>query len=392
MITSTDALAAAVRKALDAGAVGIDTEFIWERTFYPTLGIVQIGYPDEHCELIDAPAIGDWSPFAELMADAGTVKILHDAQQDLTILKRACGAFPKNIFDTQRASGFVGLSSTVSLSDLLKTVLRVRLAKTETRSNWLARPLTESQEKYAEEDVRYSTKLRDELLARAEKYGRRHWVDEEMALYENEALYRESDPDAEMPRVRGSGSLTGKQRSVLRALGAWREEKARRRNLPRSFVLSDEAIVSLVKKLPESANAIKPMKGLSDRNLERNRAQIWEAIQRGAAGDLPDLDHERVRGRATDDGYEARVDLALAFTKGVSLSNGIDPALIGNRAEISALVMEADGADPAAHRILRGWRGEFCGRDLLALLRGEGAVSVDPVKRFPVFRGGVAGG
>ena len=94
MITTTEALADAVQAAQSAGAVGIDTEFVWDRTYYPTLGLVQIGYPDGHCELIDAPAIEDWSPFATLMADPNTVKILHDAQQDLTILKRACGAYP----------------------------------------------------------------------------------------------------------------------------------------------------------------------------------------------------------------------------------------------------------------------------------------------------------
>lgn len=89
MITTTDALADAVSRAREAGAVGVDTEFIWERTFYPTLGLVQIGYPDGSAELIDAPAIEDWSPLAELMSDPDTVKILHDAQQDLTILHPA---------------------------------------------------------------------------------------------------------------------------------------------------------------------------------------------------------------------------------------------------------------------------------------------------------------
>ncbi len=387
MISSKNALEAAVAAAREAGAVGIDTEFVWERTFYPTLGIVQIGYPDEHCELIDAPQVRDWSPLAELLADPGTVKILHDAQQDLSILHRACGAFPRNVFDTQRASGFVGLVSTISLSELLKTLLKIRLPKTETRSNWLARPLSESQAKYAEDDVRHSTQLREILLERADDLGRRLWMDEEMAMYEDRALYEEVDPGTVMPRVRGSGSLDGRQRSILRALGAWREEQARQANLPRNFVLSDEAIISIVKKVPESASALKPMKGLSERGLKRNRARLWEAIQRGLNGDLPRLANARAADAEPDEGYEARVDLALAFVKGVCLANKIDPALVGNRAEISALVLGAADASPERHRLLRGWRGEFLGRNLLALLRGEGGVSVDPDTRFPSFSG-----
>jgi ribonuclease D len=383
MITTTEALADAVLAAQAAGAVGIDTEFVWERTYYPTLGLVQIGYPDGHCELIDAPEIEDWSPFATLMADPHTVKILHDAQQDLTILKRACGAYPKNIFDTQRASGFVGLSSTISLSELLKTLMKVRLDKSETRSNWIARPLTAKQEEYAEDDVRYSTRLMDKIMAKAEALGRKQWILDEMLYYENEDLYQEFAPDTEMPRVRGSGSLTNQQRDIVRSLGAWREVKARDRNLPRGFVLSDDAIIALMKRPPASADAIQPMRGLTERSLERNRARIWEAIERGIAGDLPEMPNGRHRGPSPDDGYEARVDLSLAFIKGSSLASKIDPALIGNRAEITAFVLEADTAVPARHRMLRSWRAEFIGNRLIAFLNGKGSISINAETKLP---------
>ncbi|HAV14565.1 MAG TPA: hypothetical protein DCX06_13905 [Opitutae bacterium] len=385
MITTTEALTEAVRAAQEAGAVGIDTEFIWDRTYYPTLGLVQIGYPDGHCELVDAPEIEDWSPFAELMSDESVVKILHDAQQDLTILYRACGGYPKNIFDTQRSSGFAGLSSTISLSELLKTLLRVRLDKSETRSNWLARPLSDSQIEYAEDDVRYSTRLMVKIMERAEQLGRKEWILDEMKLYEVESLYEESDPDAEMPRVRGSGSLTNQQRNVLRALGSWREQKARRRNLPRNFILSDDAIVSLLKHPPKTAADIRPMKGLSDRALERNRKYIWEAIQRGMEDDLPALPNGRHNGPAPDDGYEARVDLSLAFIKGACLAAKMDPPLIGNRAEVTALVLEACSAEPERHRLLRGWRGEFCGQHLLSILQGNGSITINAETKLPEY-------
>ena len=385
MITTTEALAEAVQAAQAAGAVGIDTEFIWDRTYYPTLGLVQIGYPDGHCELIDAPEIEDWSPFAALMADPDTVKILHDAQQDLTILKRACGAYPKNIFDTQRSAGFVGLSSTISLSELLKTLVRVRLDKSETRSNWLARPLTPEQAQYAEDDVRYSTRLMDKILDKAEALGRKQWVIDEMKCYENEALYEEFDPEADMPRVRGSGSMTNRQRNIVRALGAWREVKARQRNLPRNFILSDDAIITLMKRPPESAEALQPSRGLTERCLQRNRGHIWEAIERGIRGDLPDLPNGRHKGPAPDDGYESRVDLVLALVKGICLAAEIDPPLIGNRAEITAFVLEAGSADPARHRMLRSWRGEFIGNRLLNVLNGEGSISINRETKLPVL-------
>lgn len=383
MICTTEALADAVRRAREAGAVGVDTEFIWDRTYYPTLGVVQIGYPDGHCELIDAPAIDDWSPLAELMSAPDTVKILHDAQQDLNIIHRACGGLPKNIYDTQRSAGFIGLSSTVSLSELLKVLLRVRLAKTETRSDWTARPLSEAQVKYAEDDVRHSVDLMIKIMAEAEELGRKAWIEKEMKIYEEESLYVEADPDTEMPRVRGSGSLTHQQRNILRALGAWRELKARRRNLPRSFILSDDAVVSLTKRPPEKPEDIRQMKGLSERAADRNRKSIWEAIERGRSGDLPELPNNKHLGPSPDDGYESRVDLSLATIKGICLANKIDPALIGNRAEVTAFVLEIDRLETARHRMLRGWRAEFCGDNLAKLLRGEGHVSIDPETKLP---------
>jgi len=383
MITTTEALADVVRRAREAGAVGVDTEFIWDRSYYPTLGLIQIGYPDGHCELIDAPAIEDWSPLAELMSDPNTVKILHDAQQDLNILYRVCGGLPKNIFDTQRSSGFVGLSSTISLSELLKTLLKIRLAKTETRSDWVARPLTDAQTKYAEDDVRHSVDLMLNIMSKAEALGRKGWIEDEMKIYENESSYGERDPDYEMPRVRGSGSLTNQQRNILRALGAWREVKARSRNLPRGFVLSDDALVTLTKRPPKKPEDICQMKGLSERSAERNRNDIWEAIQRGFHDDLPELPNNKHNGPSPDDGYEARVDLSLASIKGICLAGKIDPALIGNRSEVTAFVLEIDKIEEERHRMLRGWRGAFCGNALLRLLKGEGSISIDSETKLP---------
>jgi ribonuclease D len=275
------------------------------------------------------------------------------------------------------------MSSTISLSELLKTLLKVRLDKTETRSDWIARPLTDAQLKYAEDDVRHSVDLMLKIMGKAETLGRKEWIEDEMKIYEAERHYGENDPDYEMPRVRGSGSLTNQQRNVLRSLGAWRELKARRRNLPRGFVLSDDALVSLVKRPPKGLEDIRQMKGLSERSADRNRQDIWEAIERGRSEELPELPNNKHNGPSPDDGYEARVDLSLASIKGICLADQIDPALIGNRAEITAFVLEIDALDDSRHRMLRGWRGDFCGQALARLLTGEGSISIDPKTKLP---------
>lgn len=384
MIEDSAGLEKACRAAMSAGAVGIDTEFVWNRTFYPALGLVQVGYPDGEAVLIDAPKIEDWAPFGKLMQDAGVIKILHDAQQDLTILQRACGAYPRNIFDTQRSAGFIGKAATISLRDVLKQLLKVRLDKTETQSDWLARPLTEAQLRYAEDDVRNSVRLMECILKRADALDRREWIADEMRSYERESLYQESDPELIMPRVRGSGALTQQQRNILRSLASWRELAARKRNLPRNFILSDDALVVLVKKTPATKEALKPIRGLTERTLERNKDRIWKAIERGIEGDLPELKNGANGGSNPDEGYEARVDFALAYLKGICLNSEIDPALVGNRAEVTALVLDAANPEIEAHRLLSGWRADFCGKALLDLLQGRGGLRIDCETNLPV--------
>ncbi|MFB3132499.1 MAG: ribonuclease D, partial [Rhodothermales bacterium] len=191
MIATPQALEALIARALEAECVALDTEFVWERTYYPQLGLVQVGFAEDDSALIDTVACRDLAPLGRLLAAPEVVKILHDAPQDLTILRRITGSSPKNIFDTRRAAGFVGLSATLSLGDLLREILGVALPKTETRTNWLRRPLSAEQHAYAHSDVRYLPAARAELLARLRQRHRETWFYEEMNAYDDPALYAE---------------------------------------------------------------------------------------------------------------------------------------------------------------------------------------------------------
>ena len=127
IVDSEFGLKEVVKKAMDSGSVALDTEFVWDRTYYPKLGLIQLGYTDGSSDLIDAISINDFSVLGLLLSDTNTTKILHDAVQDLVILSRITNTYPVSIFDSQRAAGFIGLSSTISLGQLLKEVLNVHL-------------------------------------------------------------------------------------------------------------------------------------------------------------------------------------------------------------------------------------------------------------------------
>ncbi|HLT48351.1 MAG TPA: HRDC domain-containing protein [Rubricoccaceae bacterium] len=385
MITTQQELAALVARARAAEAVALDTEFVWERTYYPRLGVVQLALAEDDVHLLDAAAL-DLTPLGALLADAAVVKVLHDAGQDLTILRRATGASPKNVFDTQRAAGFVGLSATLSLQDLFVETLGVSLPKGATRSNWLKRPLSAEQTAYAEDDVRYMLPARRVLLERAEALGRRAWVEEEMRRYDAPARYEEAEPEDLADRVkgRGIGGFSPLQRAVLRELVVWREREARRRDLPRRRVLDDEVLVETARLLPERIEALS-IRGTPEKVLRRHAEDLLGAVRRGRALP-PEARPQRPERPEDEDRLLAVTALLQAALAGHCTREAVDPGLVATKADLRALAESGPDADPAAHEVLRGWRRTFAGDALLGLLRGTAAVTLD-ADGWPRFAG-----
>lgn len=383
MIKSSQALTPLVDEAAKAGYVAVDTEFVWERTYYPALGIVQLAVDRDKTGIVDMPAMADTSALGKLLADPNVTKILHDAPQDLTILRRVTGAFPCNIFDTRLAAGFAGMSASLSLSILLREILGVKLAKTETRSNWLKRPLTRRQIEYALDDVRYLPDLREQLLQKVGGKGHLAWLNEELQLYDNPSLYEEGDAREQFLRIKGISKLSNRRRSILRELALWREELAREENRPRFWVASDHVLLKLAQERPSSLSELKSVEGLGEPAVKGYGEQILQAVHRG-------LDKREKEGAKTAqppegaDRLGARVDLALAYIKGKSLTAGIDPDLLCSRSDLTSLMQEISLTSSPEHRLLHGWRWAFVGRDLARLIDGELSVRMDKKKGLPV--------
>lgn len=381
MIDTPEALQHLVARALEAEAVALDTEFVWERTYYPRLGVVQLSLGSDDSHLIDAVALDDLAALGPLLEAHDVVKILHDAQQDLVILRRATGAFPQNIFDTRRAAGFVGLSSTLSLGDLVQETTGVYLPKTESRTDWLRRPLSEKQCAYALDDVRYMHAVRADILARAERMDHTAWLLEEMALYDDPALYEDKDPHTQFERL-GGGRLSGPRRAVLREVAAWREQEARRQDRPRGHVVDDKVLKNIARRPPRSQSHLSSVRGLDNRAVQRYGKALWQAIQRGL--DTPeDEQPDPPQRRPQDDALLAQINLALAYLTGKGLADGIDPALVASRSDVTALITDGADATPEDHALLQGWRGTFMGKDLLDLIAGHLTIRVDPASGLP---------
>ena len=362
LITTSTELEVIGSEIRAAGRVAVDTEFVWERTFYPELGIVQLATDEEHGWLLDIPALaGKLEPLGRILADPGIEKIIHDARQDLTILKNATGAYPANIFDTRLAAGFIGPSASLSLADSCRKFLGRTLDKGETRSNWLKRPLSPEQCRYALYDVIFLPQIRDLIAARATELGRQEWLEEEMKLYNDPKLYDDPPLNEIYTKVKGASRLEPRELAVLRELAAWRDAEARRRNRPRRHIIPDDPLINLALNQPEKIEIIKRGCGLSPRAAQRYGSKLRELIleaRKTPTGDLP-----ASRRRNHNRNLALRARRLLDFIRDFCADQEIDPALIANRQEIEKLLT---ASDPTACSIplTRGWRRAFIGREI----------------------------
>jgi ribonuclease D len=358
MIDTPAALEGMARDLAGAPCLAVDTEFVWERTFYAQLGLIQLGTQDGTCFLIDPVALTDLSPLGELLANPAIVKILHDAPQDLMILRRATGAVPQTIFDTRLAAGFAGLSSETSLQNLLINLLGIELPKGHTRANWIARPLSGEQLEYAADDVRHLPRAAALLREKARESGVEAWLDEELQLLNAPSLTEESSARDAYRRIRGSGRLSPRSLSVLRELAAWREEEAKNVDLPRQHVVEDSELLSIAFNLPTRSPDFEKCRDLRRRTEQRYSESLLAAVLRGIALSetdapvIPESPDERKIGKE-------RITATTELIRTAAAARQIDARLVGTKNDIMMLLHEGKNARPENHRLLRGWRAEL---------------------------------
>jgi ribonuclease D len=259
--------------------VGLDTEFIRERTYWPQLALVQIALgDDDDILLVDPLAPGITDALRPLLTDAAVLKVMHSPSEDLVAFKHACGVVPQPLFDTQAAAALAGIASGIGYQRLVQEVLEVALAKGETRSDWLRRPLSPSQLEYAADDVRHLFALHDALDARLLDLGREAWLQEDCARM---AANAERDDADRWPHLslRAAQFLDEAARRRLLRLLRWREAHARHADRPRSWIRDNELAVLLAR---ESAADLAQLQRQLDANPKAPRKladAIWQALQ-----------------------------------------------------------------------------------------------------------------
>jgi ribonuclease D len=366
LVTDAAGLADVVAALRDEPEYAVDTEFHRERTYFPKVALVQIGWTGD-VALIDPLAV-DLAPLATVLDGPGTA-IMHAGNQDLEVLHRACGTVPSRLFDTQLAAGFVGFS-TPSLSLLAERVLGVHLPKASRLTDWLQRPLGEAQQTYAAADVLHlgdiAAALR-EVLAESDRLA---WAEEECEDLRTRD-WGPPDPDAAWLRMKEARQLKGKSRSVARAVAAWREHRAADLDIPARHVLPDLALVGIAMNPPTTLADLKKLRGVDDRHTRgKTGEEIIAAVQRGLV-EPADTTPAARRGDVDRDQRPA-VALASAWLSQLARDLKIDASLLATRSDLSSFLND----DPTS-RLAVGWRHALLGDPIRRLVAGDFALAFD---------------
>ncbi len=364
-ITTQPDLDALCARLASAPWICVDTEFMRERTYYPILCLVQICGPDRKAEAID-PVIGkdlDWSPFYALLNDPKITKVFHSGRQDLEIFFHLTGRVPAPLFDTQIAAMVCGLGESVGYESIVRTLTGEKIDKGSQFTDWSRRPLTERQITYALGDVIHLAEVYEKLSADIEQRDRRAWIEEEETILLDPITYS-GDPERLWQRIkiRSDKPLV---LAVLRALANWREEEARRRDVPRGHVLKDEALAEIALHMPQNVQDLGRIRGLGeDRARGKVGAQILDCIAR--AKESPSSDWPKPPKRSDFPAHLGPVVEILKMLLRIRCAQAdVVPRLVAGQEDLESIAQERDC--PALH----GWRAQVFGMDALRLRRGE---------------------
>ncbi len=342
-----------------SGIAALDTEFVWQRSLRPILGVVQLADASGNSSLWDARAPHKPAKaLADLLHDTATVKILHDARQDLELLWQYCAGFPRNIFDTRLAAGFAGYSSTTSLKNLLHDALEIELPQEATLTDWTRRPLTARQLEYAHSDVRYLPRLREHLLGRAAELGTDRWLAEELQTLDDPSLYPLPPPEHLWQTVKGREQLTVAGLNNLRSLAAAREQLAMQRDLPRQWIARDASLVEIAHTPPADLPELGRRRLLDRRQFDTMGPLVMQALAEAAT--VPESDYPANDYRNTSAVDKTLLKEVRHFLTRRAAEIRLDPILLGSRAEVAHFLLGHTSDAPLSS----GWRWEVAGSEI----------------------------
>ena len=343
--------------------IGLDTEFVRIRTYYPKLCLVQIS-SNLGTGCIDCLQGNNLKKVWQLIFNPKRLKIVHSARQDLEILFLIKSQIPKNIFDPQIGAALLGYPPHVGIKQILKDELNIAISKTETRSDWGKRPLDLKQIEYALEDVNHLLNLHNALEKKLKEKERYRWAMEDSSriLTNEKELF---NPDSAWKRIPGIKNLKNKNQYLAVKLATWREKTAIQMDLPRQWLLSDKSLIETAKKELVSLTRLESI-GMKNRYLKKSQLkQISKLVQQHkenieGVGKLKPKFNKNYKIHS--DPYLLEKLSKIISVKAKELN--IFPEVLAGKKDLLALSQKNSDS-----KLLTGWRNKAIGAELNSLLK-----------------------
>lgn len=367
MITTDDALATLCEAVRAFPAIALDTEFVRTRTYYPQLGLIQL-FDGKHLALIDPLGITDWSPLKAILQDMAITKFLHAGSEDLEVFLNTFGEIPQPLIDTQILAAFCGRPLSWGFASMVEEYTGVALDKSESRTDWLARPLTERQCEYAAADVWYLLPITTKLMAETETSG---WLP--AALDECRLMQQRRQeilaPEEAWRDITNAWQLRTRQLACLQLLADWRLRKARERDLAVNFVVREEHLWAVARYMPGSLGELDSL-GLSGSEIRFHGNTLISLVEKAQAlpeGSLP----EPLLNLMDMSGYRKAFKAIKTLVAEVSAEHNLSVELLASRRQINQLLNWHWKLKPqqTLPELVSGWRGELMSDRLNALLQ-----------------------
>lgn len=371
LISEEDAFLDLCDHIRESGVVAFDTEFVSESTYRPELGLLQFA-TDSRSVAVDPLTIDDLSPWWDIMADEQTLVIVHGGQAEIRFCLHQIGQPPARLFDIQLAEGFRGRSYPLSYSAIVQRVLNRKVDSSQTRTDWLRRPLSDDQLRYALEDVDHVLEIWRKQKNWLEKHGRLPWAEAEM-----QRLISDIEADDQTPpwkRLSGAHKLSRRELAVLQKLAAWREQEAEQRNRPPRRILRDDLLIDLARRKPKSVQQALATRDMNRPEYKRRLDDIVAVV--AEAMKIPDDELPvKPRNRRQEASSDEQV---ISKLLSLSLSNrcaelDISQTLVANNRELTELVRyhRFNSKKNGTPRLLDGWRESVFGQLMLDVMDGR---------------------